>query len=72
MRQFHSAREIIDALGGPKKFAEFYGGVTDKCVTMWRKRGFPSNTSKDLDERLRGEKQIVAHPSCWPHLRRAA
>jgi hypothetical protein len=67
MRQFTTAREVIDALGGPKKFGDWYG-VTPKCVTMWRKRGFPSSTSKKLDALLRTKHQIIAHPSCWPQL----
>jgi hypothetical protein len=67
MRQFNSAAAVIDAIGGPAKFARWYGKVEPNAVTMWRTRGFPAKTFPRLAPRLRKEQNIVADPRCWPH-----
>ena len=64
MRRFKTAPDVIDALGGDTKFANWYG-VSRQRVTMWRKRGFPATLFLAMSNRLRNEHQIDAHPSCW-------
>ena len=59
-----SANEAIDAVGGNGPFAEWWG-ASDKTVSAWRRRGFPSKTYEPMRDRLRSEKKIDVPPTAW-------
>jgi hypothetical protein len=64
MRNLKTSREIITAIGGPTKFARWWG-TSVKCAWAWKERGFPPKTHSAMSERLRKEHGIEAPPSAW-------
>jgi hypothetical protein len=65
MQRLSKVSEIIDACGGPRKFAASLG-VTYSRVSMWKSREmFPPNTICDLRRILKEEFGIEAPPSLW-------
>ncbi len=65
MKKCNTAAEAINALGGPKRFAEWCGGgVTRKRASHWKYHGFPASTYEPLSRRLNAAKLEVA-ASAW-------
>jgi hypothetical protein len=64
MKISHTSGQAIDAAGGTKAFADWWG-VDIARVSAWRARGFPASLYLSMSERLRNEHQIEAAPSAW-------
>lgn len=73
MQTYSTPAQIIDALGGNRKFALWWGAA-DTDVANWRRPGrtFPTNLYLVMSERLRRENRINAPPSCWGMVEPAA
>lgn len=59
-----TSSDVIDAVGGTRAFAQWWG-TNEPRVSTWRRRGFPSALFLAMSERLRKERQINAAPTAW-------
>jgi hypothetical protein len=64
MRQISTSNDAIDAVGGTRKFARWWGS-SDATVSAWRSRGFPARTFCPMQERLREDHNINVTPTAW-------
>jgi hypothetical protein len=66
-----TAREVIDAIGGPTKFARWWLGddiikLDAQRASAWGKRNrFPRELFPPMSKRLLDERSITAFPSAW-------